>query len=103
MATKSIFAEPISRNALISILRYINAQDISNVNWGFTYLYPGTDLKKNFGLDEDAEIVEGEYLYIYFDEEDGALVMAATWDPIPCLTGACKLLVPSSVMLVRIS
>lgn len=103
MVTKSIFAEPISRNALISILRYINAQDIRNFNWGFTYLYPGADLKKTFGLVEDAEIVEGEYLYIYFDEEDGALVMAATWDPMPSLTGVCKLLVPSSVMLVRIS
>lgn len=102
MATKSIFAEPISRNALILILRYINAQDLRNYNWGFAYLYPGADLKKTFGLDKEAEIVEGEYLYIYFDEEDGALVMAATWDPMPSLASVCELLVQSSVMLVRI-
>lgn len=102
MATKAIFSKAIDRRSLITIIRYINVQDIRNYNWGISYLYPGADLKDLFDLSEDAEIVEGEYLYIYFDEADGASILHATWEGIPAIAGVCDLLEPCSVLLVRI-
>lgn len=102
MITKSIFQEPIARRALLTILRYINAQDVRNHSWGITYLYEDADLHELFDLTEKAPIVEGEYLYLYFDEPDEAEAFSNQWPAIPMLAGECDKMDSCSVLLIRI-